>query len=54
MEPRRRALLWAMLVAAGLGFAAGWVARIFWEPTPESRARDTYERMRDRVRELTR
>jgi hypothetical protein len=54
MDPRARALVWAVVVAAALGFGAGWLARVFWEPSPESRARDAYDDLRDRVRRYTR
>jgi hypothetical protein len=54
MAPRDRALLAAVLVAVALGFAAGWFARVWTTPTPESRARETLERARERAREITR
>jgi hypothetical protein len=49
----RRFLFWALLVAAAIGFACGWWARIWTQPTPESRAREAADRIRDRVREMT-
>jgi hypothetical protein len=54
MNPRRRALLWAVVVAVGLGFAAGWFARVLWAPTPEGRARDLVDEMKERARRYTR
>lgn len=50
----RRTLVWALLAAALAGFAFGWYARIWSEPSPESRAHDAAEKIRDRVRQLTR
>ncbi len=49
----RRVLLWAIAVAAALGFAFGWYARIWYAPSPESRARQKAEELRERVHELT-
>jgi hypothetical protein len=49
----RRALLWALLAAALLGFFFGWYARLLYSPSEESRARDTADRIRERVRDLT-
>ncbi len=51
---RRRALILAVLAALVLGLLFGWFGRIWTEPSPESRARDMVERIRERVRELTR
>jgi hypothetical protein len=51
---RRRALLWAILVAVVLGFTVGWLARMWMAPTPDSRARDAFDHIRERAREITR
>lgn len=50
---RRRLLLVAVALAIALGFLLGWYARIWSEETPESRARDAAEGLRDRIHELT-
>jgi hypothetical protein len=50
---RRRLVALALLVAAILGFIAGWLARVWSRPTPEQRAHEAVEDLRDRVRELT-
>ena len=50
MDRRRRALVWAIVVAVLLGFAAGWFARVVWDPSPESRARTTVDDLRERAR----
>ncbi len=50
----RRTLVWAILIAGMLGFAAGWLTRVWTAQTPESRARDAVERMRERAHEFTR
>jgi hypothetical protein len=36
-----------------LGFVAGWFARVWYQPSPETRARDAAEQIRERVRDLT-
>ena len=54
MTSRDRTILLAAVTAAVLGFAAGWFARVWTEPTLESRAHDAAERVRDRFRELAR
>ena len=41
MDRTQRNLLVAVVVAAVLGFAAGWLARTWSEPTIEERAHDT-------------
>jgi hypothetical protein len=53
MHPRRRALVWAMVIAAAFGFGAGWFARVWSEKTPESRMREAAETIRERVRAFT-
>ncbi len=50
---RRRVVVWMVVAAAAIGFAFGWYARIWTEPTPESRARDAAEQIKSRVHELT-
>ncbi len=47
-----RTLVIAIVVAAVLGFAAGWYARVCAEPTLESRAHEAAETVRGRVRDL--
>jgi ABC-type transporter Mla subunit MlaD len=48
----RRPLLVAVLVAAAIGFAVGWFARIWSEPTFEDRMRDAAHKIQERAREL--
>jgi hypothetical protein len=50
----RGAIVWAIVIAVILGFALGWFARLRMTPTPESRAHDALERIRERAREVTR
>jgi uncharacterized membrane protein YccC len=50
---RRRLVVLAVLLAALLGFVAGWLARVWSTPTPEERAHDAVEDLRDRARQLT-
>jgi hypothetical protein len=54
MRPRDRALLWAVLTAVALGFALGWFTRMWTNPTPESRARESFDKMRERARDFAR
>jgi hypothetical protein len=54
MRPRDRSLLWAVLAAVALGFALGWLTRTWTSPTPESRARESLDRMRERARDFAR
>jgi len=54
IRDRRRTILWALLAAVAIGIAFGWFARLWLEPSPESRARDAVERMRERAHEFTR
>ena len=49
----RRALLWALLIAAIVGVGVGWFARRWYHPSAEDRAREQAGRIRDKVRELT-
>ena len=49
----KRWILWAVLAALALGALFGWYARIWVDPTPESRLRDVADGIRDRVRQLT-
>lgn len=51
---RTRAILFAATIAALLGFAAGWVVRTWTWPTPEERAREAAEELRERIRSLGR
>lgn len=50
---RPRLLLAVLLVAVAIGLAAAWLAGAWSRSTPESRAREAVEGLRDRVRELT-
>ncbi len=50
----RRFLLWAVVVAILFGFALGWYARIWTTPTPEERAHEQQERLKERAREWMR
>ena len=51
---RRRIVYLALLLAAALGGGIWWWTRIRSAPTPEERAREAAERIKERVRELTR
>jgi hypothetical protein len=53
MTSTNRALLAAAVVAAVIGFAAGWFARVWTEPTVESRAHDAAETIREKFRKLS-
>jgi hypothetical protein len=48
---RRRALVAGAIVAAILGFGAGWLVRAFGDRSPEQRARETVDDLRERARE---
>lgn len=50
---RARALLVGAIVAAIVGFGAGWLVRLWTDRTPEERAHDKVGEVRERVRELT-
>lgn len=50
----RRVLILAVLVALAYLVVAAWFRRCGSEPTPEERAREQAERLRDKVRQLTR
>lgn len=52
MTVPQRTLLVAVIVAMIVGFAAGWYARIYRQPTVESRAQDAARSIRERVNEL--
>jgi hypothetical protein len=54
LRERRRALLWATLMAVVIGFAIGWLTRVWVSPTTESRARDALDKVRERARQITR
>ncbi len=47
-------LLFALLAAVAFGIALGWFARSRLHPSPESRAQEALEEIRERARELTR
>jgi hypothetical protein len=50
----QRTLVVAVIVAAVIGFATGWFARVWSEPTPGSRMREATEDLRERVRSFGR
>jgi hypothetical protein len=50
---RARALLVGAIVAAIVGFGAGWLVRRWTDRTPEERAHEKVGEVRERVRELT-
>ena len=50
----RRALLWAIVIAAILGIGVGWFARKWDRPTAEERAHEEAEKIREKIREFTR
>ncbi len=47
---RRRRLLWAVAIAAALGFVVGWLTRVWTEPTVEDRMRDAAHQIQERFR----
>jgi hypothetical protein len=49
----RRALLWAVVIAAILGVGVGWFARKWYHPSAEERAREEAEKIRDKIRQFT-
>lgn len=51
---RARAVLFAAAISALLGFGAGWFVRTITWPTPEDRAREAAEELRERIRSLGR
>lgn len=53
MTATQRALLTAAVVAAIIGFAAGWFARVWTEPTVESKATEAAETIREKFRRLS-
>jgi H+/Cl- antiporter ClcA len=53
MSEGKRTLLWAMVLAALLGLAAGWLVRMYLSPSPEGKAADKLEQIRERTREQT-
>lgn len=53
MTPSQRTLLVAAVVAALIGFAAGWFARVWTEPTVQSSTTDTERALREKVRGLS-
>ena len=50
---RARALLIGAIVAAIVGFGAGWLARMWTGRTAEERAHEKVGEVRERVREVT-
>jgi hypothetical protein len=54
VNPTQRTLLVAVIVSAVIGFTAGWFARIWSEPTVESRMRSATEELQERARKLGR
>jgi hypothetical protein len=53
VKSRRNALVGAAIAAAIVGFAAGWLVRVWLDRTPEFAARETSEAVRERVLEKT-
>lgn len=53
MRRWRRRLLWAIVIAGAVGFAAGWFARVWTTPTVEDRMRDAAHRIQERARSLS-
>jgi hypothetical protein len=49
---RRVLALWIVSIALA-ALAGAWFHRLFSEPTPEERAREEAERIKERVRQLT-
>ncbi len=54
MTPAQRTVLVAVVTAAVLGFAGGWFARTWSEPTVEDRAHEAVKGARERLREFAR
>jgi hypothetical protein len=50
---RRAALVRAVIVAAIVGFGAGWLVHLWMERSPESAAEETARKIRDRAVETT-
>ncbi len=50
MTPAQRTVLVAVVTAAVLGFAGGWFARTWSQPSLEDRAHETVEGARQRLR----
>jgi hypothetical protein len=50
---RRAALVRAAIVAAIVGFGAGWLVHLWLERSPESAAQEAARKMRDREVETT-
>ncbi len=47
-----RKIVIVVLLSAGLGFAAGWLARARYYPTAEERTERAMEKFREGLREL--
>ncbi|GAO04654.1 DUF1049 domain-containing protein [Anaeromyxobacter sp. PSR-1] len=54
MSFRARTALAALLLAAAIGFAAGWLVGLRSDDSVEARVRDEAHRLRERVHELSR
>jgi hypothetical protein len=54
MPAQRRTLVWAILIAAILGVGVGWFARRWYQPSPEQRAHETADDIKEKVRRFTR
>jgi Na+/H+-dicarboxylate symporter len=54
MRKEQRSLVWAVVIAAVLGVGVGWFARKWYQPSPEQRAHETADEIRDKVRRFTR
>ncbi|ACG74743.1 hypothetical protein AnaeK_3530 [Anaeromyxobacter sp. K] len=54
MSFRARTAIAALLLAAAIGFAAGWLVGLRSDDSMEARVRDEAHRLRERVHELSR
>ncbi len=52
MTVQQRTLLVSIIIAAVIGFAAGWYTRLHSEPTLESRMREAAESVREKVHDV--
>ncbi len=54
MSSRERRLVVAVVIAAALGFTAGWFLRVWTEPTVEDRMRDAAHQIQESFRRFGR
>jgi hypothetical protein len=54
MRPGERRLLAAVVIAAAIGFAAGWFMRVWTQPTVEDRMRDAAHQIQESFRRFGR